>query len=116
MRPSDGQKSSGNRSGSSQPQQSNGSKSARSQMSFDALGRGLTGRSEPTQSSHVRSGMDGASEDDIEFSCIGSLPGADEGGIQVTTVVEQDVEKIGGSDSTRSLVRPLRSESGNSSR
>ena len=83
-------------------------------MSFDALGRGLTGQGEPTQNSYVHGGMDGDSLKEIEFLRLGPLAEADGRQIQVTTVVEQDIEKVGGSneaDSTRSLVRPVRSES-----
>ena len=76
-------------------------------MSFDALGRGLTGRSEPTQNSYVHSRTCRDSMEDIEFSYLGPLVEADGRQIQVTTVVAQDVEKIGGSndtESTRGLV------------
>ena len=65
-------------------------------MSFDALGRGLTGRGQPVQNSHVR-GQAGGSSESIEFVNLGAGPRGhevDDGQIQVVTTVEQDVEKI----------------------
>ena len=96
-----------------QPQHSMGSTGGRSKMSFDALGRGLSGKNEPTQYSYIHSRIDGDSSEEIELSPFGPTTG-DDGQIQVTTVVEQDVEKIGGpqeSESNRGRVRPGRSDS-----
>ena len=87
-------------------------------MSFDALGRGLTGRSEPTQTSYIHRRTDGDSSEGIELLPFGPSIASDGRQIQVTTVVEQDVEKIGGVDeteSTRSQVRPVGSGSGGES-
>lgn len=88
--------------------------SKKSRMPFDTLGRGLTGLSEPTQSSYVHARGDGGSADNIEFADLRSSPEMDNGQIQVTTVVEQDIEKIGGAHSdtgsTHELVRPMRDQ------
>ena len=72
----------------------------RSKLSFDALGRGLTGKSEPTQSSTISGNTDTSSGGDIEMKDFGTQRGCShewDRHIQVVTTVEQDVEKIGGS-------------------
>lgn len=66
----------------------------KNKISFDALGKGLSGRDQPTQSTFVRSGRskeDGSCEE-IEFATRGKTPEMEDG-IQVVTVVEQEVEK-----------------------
>ena len=66
------------------------------------------------QNSYVHGGTDADSQEEVEFLYLRPMAEADGRQIQVTTVVEQDIEKVGGSneaDSTRSLVRPVRSES-----
>lgn len=74
----------------------------RSKLSFDALGRGLTGKIEPTQSSTVSGNTDTSSTGDIEMKDFGTQTGHShewDRHIQVVTTLEQDVEKIGGSRS-----------------
>ena len=85
--------------------------SRRRKMSFDALGRGLTGRSDVVQHSYAYSGADSSSEEH-ELEAI-PVPAADLGQIQVTTTVEQDFESIGVEDDNSSRLgrfgRSLRS-------
>ncbi|KAK3713690.1 hypothetical protein LTR37_008384 [Vermiconidia calcicola] len=109
---------------SNTPQLPPGREGLRRKMPFDALGRGLTGFSEPTQSSCVRSSRPyegGSSADDIEFTDMPTPVEYNRGQIQVTTVVEQDVEKIGDvaqedeTGSTKGLVRTVRTTSNSSS-
>jgi hypothetical protein len=85
-------------------------------MSSDALTRGLTGWGESTQTSHIHStGVDGYSSEDIDLDYMSPYVGDGGGRIQVTTVVEQDVERLAeeaDSESTRSLVGPTGMHSG----
>nr|OQO30711.1 hypothetical protein B0A51_01835 [Rachicladosporium sp. CCFEE 5018] len=66
----------------------------RNRASLDALGKGLSGRDQPSHSAFVRSGRgkDSDTSDEIEFATMGHGPGIEEG-IQVTTVLAQEVEK-----------------------
>lgn len=73
--------------------------SRRRNISFDALGRGLTGRGDPMQSSYAYSGHDNSSEEH-ELDPM-PLPMEDERAIQVTTTVEQDVESFRSDDDSR---------------
>ena len=93
--------------------------SNRARASFEALGRSLTGgKGEGTFRSYVNARRDSASEE-IEFDDVQTTRG--HGEIQVVTVVEQDVEKIGGqhqqqqprssTNSVERLVRPTFYES-----
>jgi len=90
----------------------NSQKHKTNKLSFDALGRGLTGRDVPQQKTTItHSGRSGESDslDEFEFGVLGakSEVGGHEDGIQVVTVVEQEVEKgkRGRDDgSTRELV------------
>ncbi|KAK5175061.1 uncharacterized protein LTR77_000198 [Saxophila tyrrhenica] len=92
---------SSDRSGSDKPSEpapphplahGSGGRGGRSKLSFDALGRGLTGRGDPLQSSYAYSGNDSSSEEH-EMDIV-PLPAGDERQIQVTTVVAQDIERI----------------------
>jgi hypothetical protein len=67
-------------------------RSGRRKISFDALGHGLTGRSDPMQRAYAYSGNDSSSEEH-ELDVI-PLPAGDERQIQVTTVVAQDVQHL----------------------
>lgn len=85
-------------------------------LSAASLKRGLTGWSQATQTSQIHSDgvrepgmLESDSWDDIDLRYLGPYvsEGGNTGGIQVTTILEQDVEQIvGASDkgSTRSLV------------
>lgn len=64
-------------------------------MSHDALGKGLTGKGQVMQTSYAYSRNDDSSEEMLELDAIAGAPQYDHG-IQVTTVVEQDVEKLSG--------------------
>jgi hypothetical protein len=69
-------------------------------MSFDALGRGLTGRDEVVQQSYAYSGADSSSEEH-ELDQV-PMPTGDLAHIQVTTTVDQDFESIGPLDEYQS--------------
>ena len=88
----------------------------RNKLSFDALGKGLSGRDLPAQNTFVRSGRSKSDDDsyeEIEFATRGKSPEAEDR-IQVFTVVEQEVQKgrsLGresDSESMRELVSPPR--------
>lgn len=94
--------------------------SHRSQASLEALGRSLTGKGEATFKSYVNSRTDGVSDEEIEFDDVQSRRRGDHGQIQVVTVVEQDVEKVGEpplrseTNSIERLVRPTFYDDNNS--
>jgi hypothetical protein len=66
--------------------------SGRNKMSFDALGRGLTGKGQVVQNSYAYSRNDSDSEEHELDNITVQLQDSNQ--IQVTTVVEQDVEKL----------------------
>lgn len=73
----------------------------RSKIGFEALGRGLSGKSEPTQSSTISGSgksADMSRSEDMEMSIIRQTGGRSlewERQIQVVTTLEQDVQDIG---------------------
>jgi hypothetical protein len=95
--------------------QTSGNKANR--LSAASFKRGLTGWRQATQTSQIHSNVvreqarsEQNSWDDIDLSYLGPYVSEGAGGIQVTTVVEQDVEQVAGADdegSTRSLVGPV---------
>lgn len=67
-------------------------------MSFDALGRGLSGRGQPAQKTYIHSRTDGSSDDiDLDPMRRGSPSNGNktiDDGIQVVTVVEQEISRL----------------------
>lgn len=63
-------------------------------ISLDALGKGLSGREQPSHTACVRSSRskEGDSCDEVEFATRGQEPEVEDG-IHVVTVVEQEIER-----------------------
>jgi hypothetical protein len=86
-----------------------GSHKTNKRISAASFKRGLTSWGEATHTSQVHSNTgDGHSSDGIDWGPLGQQVSDGSGGIQVTTVVEQDVEQLAGAGEWESsLMRPI---------